>query len=1015
MLGKFLDDVKSGFNNSANIKNPFGSSGGGSFGSMLGDMLGDAVDTVKQAAGAIAPFFESEEAATQDLLNKLPEWLDPKEAMSVGLDEKTDRAYPSMTHIRNWVRAEFLRREHNFGVFSTVKGEYAHRQIMEGSIMDAAFITHSPDELDYDDKKPRTAEMFLSDSYVGQTYKGPKTAWCRVVSNTIKTIEGKEFEGFVLHGVDNFDDMYGFGETNDGDFKRDPGETVLGFDCNKNPHILREPDFTHRPPPNITEIDSEEMGPGKAQRKTTIKFSAHSRAQLDYISSFFFQTGNTLLVEWGWNTFPRAALIDISDVGSPPTYASKEAGKGKKSDALRELNQINRVRQSDPDRALPDLTPSDIKDGIDYVVKDGTGLVGIWNSTRLACRQLREGQGNYSFTCGMISNFTYSINDTGGYDCTVEILSMAQFATQLNKSASQAEDAGGKRLDERVLDLEVFVNDHLEDIISGDTNESFSDLDNYQKSIEKMDGRQKRNSNNSLQGHGRYFSFGNIGGGLFGTENNKQYFAGSPSDGKYITLGYLVDIINAFFARESEKTGASMWEFVIKHKRCTAHPNIKSTDGDVLLIPNGMAPRHNTEQYDGTTIGLGGEGDRWGPFEDDPINEGKFFDDEKKDDAMEAAFISMVEQLNNMGPGTITDLNEAMKKSPRDDLHLLMTLHPELDDEEMTTQDDYRVDPFPDYKSDKQNQTLGYSGRIQDLFVNLKIVKEAVKNNQTATTILSSILKRMSNASGGIWDFHLVGEDPASPNNTKLTIEDRNFSSNTVDEVQRTNKTFIFKAHQKNSIIRSMSCDVSIPGEVAGMVLYGGEKSDGDSAFYARKDADRILKKAKPPLDDVAGTQDDAANNQADAKIPSEEKFIMGIRVYDGATSVTGEVFSESKMGESKQGQRLMDFGGEVIDIEFVDPDKNRMKSLLKKDRNPKNCVKYNMALAGIELNIQLDGIEGIRLWDVFNCTGVPTQYYMTGVWRVTSVKHSISGNDWKTDITAQFAPNSNDLLKGEK
>jgi hypothetical protein len=213
MFGKFLDDVKSGFNNSADIKNPFGSSGGGggSLGSMLGDMLGDAVDAVKEVAGAIATMFESEEAANEDLMNSTPSWLDPKDATSVGLDEKTDRAYPSMTHIRNWVRVELLRREQNFGVHSTIRGEYADRQILQGSVQDAAFINHSVPS-DFDDKEPRTAEMFLSDSYVGQTYKGPKAAWARVVSNTIKTVDGKEFQGFVLHGVDNFDDMYGFGK-----------------------------------------------------------------------------------------------------------------------------------------------------------------------------------------------------------------------------------------------------------------------------------------------------------------------------------------------------------------------------------------------------------------------------------------------------------------------------------------------------------------------------------------------------------------------------------------------------------------------------------------------------------------------------------------------------------------------------------------------------------------------------------------------------------------------------------
>ena len=98
----------------------------------------------------------------------------------------------------------------------------------------------------------------------------------------------------------------------------------------------------------------------------------------------------------------------------------------------------------------------------------------------------------------------------------------------------------------------------------------------------------------------------------------------------------------------------------------------------------------------------------------------------------------------------------------------------------------------------------------------------------------------------------------------------------------------------------------------------------------------------------------------------------MGIYVWDGATNAYGNV--AVGMSDGNENLSTGDDDEPVIDIEFVDPHPNRMKSLLKHDRNPKNCVKYNMALDGIELSMQLDGIEGIRLWDVFSCTGVPTE-----------------------------------------
>ena len=97
--------------------------------------------------------------------------------------------------------------------------------------------------------------------------------------------------------------------------------------------------------------------------------------------------------------------------------------------------------------------------------------------------------------------------------------------------------------------------------------------------------------------------------------------------------------------------------------------------------------------------------------------------------------------------------------------------------------------------------------------------------------------------------------------------------------------------------------------------------------------------------------------------------------------------------------------GDAEIDVEMVDPDVNRMLDNCKIDRNAKNNVIFNQRLDGVSLSLKLDGIEGLRIYDVFNCSGVPAKYYERGVFAITAVKHSITGGDWTTDLECMYFP----------
>ena len=89
-----------------------------------------------------------------------------------------------------------------------------------------------------------------------------------------------------------------------------------------------------------------------------------------------------------------------------------------------------------------------------------------------------------------------------------------------------------------------------------------------------------------------------------------------------------------------------------------------------------------------------------------------------------------------------------------------------------------------------------------DLFINYNVIRDSVLNGQDIKQIIKDILKKVSTAAGGIWDFDLVGADTAVANSTTILIVDRRYSglTNTYD-LQKDNQTWKFKSHTKNSIV----------------------------------------------------------------------------------------------------------------------------------------------------------------------------------------------------------------------
>jgi hypothetical protein len=357
-------------------------------------------------------------------------------------------------------------------------------------------------------------------------YSGPKTAWVRVFSNGLsKHPEAEGMDGFVLGGTYGFNESYGF----DSDQK-----ITIGVDAKGNPHkisrdtsntldIYKKPvsrkDFPHRPPPTLESISVESGGssqtfPGLC-RKITINWKCHSLAQLNYMAPYFLTPRISCLVEWGWNNYDTNALVDLTD-----------------------LDWINNMFV-DPSYTL------------EYI---------------------KESNGNYDAGLGFIVDYSYKINDYGGYDCQTSIINA--------NSLLAGEQINNKEVTVKQGDVQLPV-------------KSFREF--VKKDIENIDSSTKEYSEMRKQ----YNLTGNIKEKVFRT--SKASSGSSKNiEGMWLRMDLVQEIINAFFqiTMENPKT-AIIRNFDIAQTRMAANPFLKSASENVL-VPNQYAPRFTYEETSNT-------------------------------------------------------------------------------------------------------------------------------------------------------------------------------------------------------------------------------------------------------------------------------------------------------------------------------------------------------------------------------------------------------------------------------
>ena len=609
-----------------------------------------------------------------------------------------------------------------------------------------------------------------------QNYKGPLTPWVRVFSNGTGKADGKsnypEKSGFILQGGYGFDKSYG--TTLNGSTLSN--KNVLGYDAEGNEHTLdllsdgnvvsfpnslsndKRAVQKFLPVPGITSIDA--VIQKERIRKITINWKCYGYAQLEYMTPYFLSPKISAFVEFGWNHFNPASLLDLRNTG----------------DNLKKLSELFTV----------------------------SGSV-LYN------KNIRESYGLYDVTMGIVSGFDFSSQDGITFDCKTEILSKhANYSgvlvnggtkTESDDKQTNVQSSFAAYLEKRVTKLpscikqgkNFFEKLDIDDAISG----SFIVKDFY------MDGGVRKVEDRFFAGRKKEY-------GDASSMKGKSKYDWDYSDQKdiWVTFGFLVELANLFFKQpiginKNDIKPFDLYEIETSDVVIGAHPNLISCDGNVLLIPNAKAPKFNAGIYY--------------PQPEDPedndyqkqynfgnssifssMPEKKIVDYNKLDpyDRTVAKILrtgTQVRQksersISNLFVKTDTDVSTGTGGAIfRDNLDEIINRFRYNNyvgnDSSIVTQvngaaikakkttEQKGSKSFPRWNSNEpvSGKPAGYWGNLNDLYVNVKVIIECAKSADTVENFYNALLQKINNAAGKIWDLAVIEDD------SKLKIIDKKF------------------------------------------------------------------------------------------------------------------------------------------------------------------------------------------------------------------------------------------------
>ena len=849
-------------------------------------------------------------------------------------------------------------------------------------------------------------------------YAGPRKAWTRVFSNGMveypngnaNLISDNDNEwGLAFLSGDGFFGRYGIGSTS----PYGVSKQVYGYNCKLQPKYIDASTRPNIPDPGIISIETEIQKSWFAKAK--INWTCHSIEQLKAITPYFLTPLQTVIIEFGWNTFDQRSLINLSD-----------------------FNQI----------------------------------IDIWdNHYNRYSEYVPKSKGNYEFLIGQVINFEYTINDniiTGMTEVASRQLLYSGFRkdSQENIVKTKIIDKDGK-LDSKETEFRTKYEEMVKTFVNSVTatdNQGNSDSglsEDFAKILKSNDGYADKYGKDFeyLQDH--IFSGRNKQIIKYSAERDFDIDNKKGPEFTWITMDLLVDILNGMKNIGDVKDYTQyFFDLNIDDITIGAHDNLISTK-KTILIPNSKAPKLNSRfsaRLQKVALGdvksktqvtavigtvstillsvgtaapfyskiydqLGGD-----ILDTDDNGKPKGFPvlDQSYDEHSPTELFSF-KKNNNVGAdcalaktagflGTLQRqdldyiLNEWGRSGPNSRKH---TAIPAIDQ----TFGGTRV---------KDDLKRGY---LKNIYINLQFLKTLLNdpNNKNLKEVYDAICKEINEVSCNFWDLTVV-DAPVINGKSTLKI---------VDEKGPPNKGFTYPIYKfeymtNNSIIKKLNFTTTLSNAQANQIIFKAGTYDYLTANQLLDYSNKLNTKNsnKPSViykDRIIKTKSTTNQTPDKTKKSDSSEYYFKEILKDGKKSgkdakvqflqvtlfktETAALLSNADGTDRKVGGEIDYETYDIVDI--VMPFEELVVNMLNDGDVEKNTNVYNAPLRNIEIEISLMGISGIKTFEFFRVTNLPPPFNDdVVVFQVTNVTHVVNENTWETRLKAQLRPAYN--LKGK-
>lgn len=498
-----------------------------------------------------------------------------------------------------------------------------------------------------------------------------------------------------------------------------------------------------------------------------------------------------------------------------------------------------------------------------------------------------------------------------------------------------------------------------------------------------------------------YAVFSGRTSGLKKEKDKKSYLTSSPYEKDFdygsnpqkvwMSMGLISLIINYFSARDAATSKFPMCELDIDDVIVGHHNNLISSDSDIMLIPNPQAPKF--------FYGIPGEQKNAGNPE---WIEGVGVETTKTYFLGDKMPSSLGKEGIILGTKPITDGldntdNKTLKKVMQQPFGIYRDDHDIIINGNI-----YNTVNGLDLNRGSRSFPCKGHGYLSNIYLNVNFFVEKIKANgkKTYYDLVKSILQGLNEASANFWNLNL--EDAQG----KWRISDLNYpgSGRNADVSE---KILVFDMHDVNNVIKSFKFRPQLSDVQATRVLYS-EPNNSGGRFYEKNDANDIPYRYKDYV--LRGTdynKESFTDKRNSVKYDWDDTLRKIQNINDDYSIETCQMTFEGKdiFWGAEDYQKKENY---KLFVKLALP-KDIGKSILRKlldDQDHENNQKYCAIQPGINAEITMQGIGGLRTFQCFLIRNLPEPYSEKNiVFQIINVMDHVESGNWETTLVAGIRP----------